>query len=302
MELSTVAQKVTILLKQEQGFLTLAAKNQTEADIRAFRIGELIWTEILHGKRGQRGEGQLTKFLPQVGLQKSAAYNYVNLYRGAENIMGEDWASTPEQNFRNNPLPREYWQILGSTFNDDTYFSDFVREELCLRPLLTDGKVDKKLLAEAAELFRRHRKKPGFWNPKRSEMKVKRIYDDEHGYIEGYFDDNDPDDVAAGAKIEKQQMAWEHDLGKLVGEDRSLWSPGSPRWKSDKRLTIPEIAGQAREAEQAVVVDDFTQKLAKVRRKSKVRVRGQLYTRDINSFASRRELYRDGRPLEIHRG
>jgi hypothetical protein len=247
MELSTVAKKVNVLLREEQRFLEVAAKNETEADIRAFRIGELIWKEVLHGARGARGQGQLKKFLPQVRLQKSAAYNYVNLYRGAEDIMGGlRGGQETEETFKQFTLPREYWQILGSTFNDDTYFTDWVRFILVREPLLTDGKADKKLLAEAAKLYRIHRKKPNWWNPKRSELKLKPIADNEFGGTWGYFDPADDDDNAAFAKLREQQQAWERELSLLVAQDRRPPALQSPKLDLSQRLTVSQIGRRVR--------------------------------------------------------
>jgi len=148
-------------------------------------------------------------------------------------------------------------------------------------PLITDGKPDQKLLAETAKLYRMHIKKPGFVNQKRVEFDFETIASGGKG---GWFGPDSRADRDFITKLGQQLWAWEHDLSLLVGEDRRPKELQKPKLALEERLSIPEIAGHARAAEHAVVVEDFNRNLAKLRRGSKVKDESMLFRFDCCDF------------------
>jgi 16S rRNA G966 N2-methylase RsmD len=135
------------LLAEEREFASKATKNAMEATVRAFHFGKILWTQVLGGRRGKRGEGTLQRYLDAVGFGKhhTQARRYMYLYLGAR------W----EGRIRTSGLPRKYFEIIGSGLGEPGVLSDEWFDYLIEDPLLTeDGEPDLGLLEQVVDVIK----------------------------------------------------------------------------------------------------------------------------------------------------
>lgn len=96
--------KIQALRQRETGFLGLAKKNQKEADLIAFDVGEMI-DEFVSNLKAHRSKGAVKHLAGCCGVSQQTIYYYIYMYRGA--VFREI--------VEDSECPRKYFQALGSS-------------------------------------------------------------------------------------------------------------------------------------------------------------------------------------------